>query len=70
MPTVFADVTSDMTIAHEEIFGPVLAILGYRDVEEAIRIANDTPYGLGAMCRARPKRRRPWRCACAPGRSC
>ena len=37
-----------MTIAREEIFGPVLAILPYRDEEEAIRIANDTPYGLQA----------------------
>jgi aldehyde dehydrogenase (NAD+) len=45
-PTVFADVTNDMIIAREEIFGPVLAILPYRDEEEAIRIANDTPYGL------------------------
>jgi aldehyde dehydrogenase (NAD+) len=45
-PTVFANVTNDMTIAREEIFGPVLAILPYRDEEEAIRIANDTPYGL------------------------
>ena len=47
-PTVFADVTNDMTIAREEIFGPVLAILGYDDVEDAIRIANDTSYGLSA----------------------
>jgi aldehyde dehydrogenase (NAD+) len=45
-PTVFADVRSDMTIAREEIFGPVLSILPYGDEEEAIRIANDTPYGL------------------------
>ncbi|MBS1104909.1 MAG: aldehyde dehydrogenase family protein [Deltaproteobacteria bacterium] len=45
-PTVFANVKNDMTIAREEIFGPVLAILPYRDEEEAIRIANDTPYGL------------------------
>ena len=45
-PTIFANVTNDMTIAREEIFGPVLAILPYRDEEEAIRIANDTPYGL------------------------
>jgi aldehyde dehydrogenase (NAD+) len=45
-PTVFADVRNDMTIAREEIFGPVLSILPYRDEEEAIRIANDTPYGL------------------------
>lgn len=47
-PTVFADVTNDMTIAREEIFGPVLAILGYQDEEEAIRIANDTEYGLAS----------------------
>ncbi|MCX7864586.1 MAG: aldehyde dehydrogenase family protein [Novosphingobium sp.] len=45
-PTVFAHVTNDMTIAREEIFGPVLAILGYRDLDEAIEIANDTDYGL------------------------
>lgn len=45
-PTVFADVTNDMTIAREEIFGPVLSILPFDTEEEAIRIANDTPYGL------------------------
>jgi aldehyde dehydrogenase (NAD+) len=45
-PTVFANVRNDMTIAREEIFGPVLAILPYDTEEEAIRIANDTPYGL------------------------
>jgi aldehyde dehydrogenase (NAD+) len=45
-PTVFADVTNDMTIAREEIFGPVLSIIGYDDEDDAIRIANDTPYGL------------------------
>ena len=45
-PTIFSNVRNDMTIAREEIFGPVLAILPYRDEEEAIRIANDTPYGL------------------------
>jgi aldehyde dehydrogenase (NAD+) len=45
-PTVFSDVTSDMTIAQEEIFGPVLSILPYDTEEEAIRIANDTVYGL------------------------
>ncbi|MEA2379636.1 MAG: aldehyde dehydrogenase [Thermoleophilaceae bacterium] len=45
-PTVFSDVTSDMTIAQEEIFGPVLAIMPYDGEEEAIRIANDTIYGL------------------------
>ncbi|KUF12714.1 aldehyde dehydrogenase family protein [Pseudoponticoccus marisrubri] len=45
-PTVFADVTNDMTIAREEIFGPVLSILKFDTEEEAVRIANDTPYGL------------------------
>ncbi len=45
-PTVFANVRNDMTIAREEIFGPVLSILPYQDEEEAIRIANDSPYGL------------------------
>jgi len=45
-PTVFANVRNDMTIAREEIFGPVLSILPYKDEEDAIRIANDTPYGL------------------------
>ena len=45
-PTVFADVTNDMTIAREEIFGPVLCVIGYDDVDQAVAIANDTPYGL------------------------
>ena len=45
-PTVFADVSNDMTIAREEIFGPVLAILGYDSVDHAVEIANDTEYGL------------------------
>lgn len=45
-PTIFGNVTNDMTIAQEEIFGPVLTILPYQTEEEAIRIANDTPYGL------------------------
>jgi aldehyde dehydrogenase (NAD+) len=45
-PTVFANVSNDMTIAREEIFGPVLSILGYADEEDAVRIANDTVYGL------------------------
>ncbi|MFA7282222.1 MAG: aldehyde dehydrogenase family protein [Sterolibacterium sp.] len=45
-PTIFANVTNNMTIAREEVFGPVLTILGYRDEDEAVRIANDTPYGL------------------------
>jgi aldehyde dehydrogenase (NAD+) len=45
-PTVFAHVTNDMTIAREEIFGPVLCIIGYDDIDHAIEIANDTQYGL------------------------
>jgi aldehyde dehydrogenase (NAD+) len=45
-PTVFSDVRSDMTIAQEEIFGPVLAIIPYDDEEDAVRIANDSQYGL------------------------
>ena len=45
-PTVFANVRNDMTIAREEIFGPVLAIIPYEDEDDAVRIANDTPYGL------------------------
>ena len=45
-PTVFANVNNDMTIAREEIFGPVLSILPYKDEDEAIKIANDTDYGL------------------------
>lgn len=47
-PTVFADVTNDMTIAREEVFGPVLAMIPYKDDAEAVEIANDTPYGLSA----------------------
>lgn len=47
-PTVFADVTNDMTIAREEIFGPVLSIITYRDDDHAVEIANDTAYGLHA----------------------
>jgi acyl-CoA reductase-like NAD-dependent aldehyde dehydrogenase len=47
-PTVFADVTPEMTIAREEIFGPVLAVMRARDFEDAMRIANDIPFGLSA----------------------
>jgi aldehyde dehydrogenase (NAD+) len=47
-PTVFTDVTNDMRIAREEIFGPVLSILTYRDENDAVAIANDTTYGLSA----------------------
>jgi aldehyde dehydrogenase (NAD+) len=47
-PTIFSNVRNDMTIAREEIFGPVLCILPYDDEEQAVQIANDTPYGLAA----------------------
>ena len=45
-PTVFADVRNDMSIAREEIFGPVLSIIGYKDEDDAVHLANETPYGL------------------------
>ena len=45
-PTVFGNVSNDMTIAQEEIFGPVLSVIPYDDEDDAIRIANDTQYGL------------------------
>ncbi|MFT5140060.1 MAG: aldehyde dehydrogenase (NAD+) [Rhodothermales bacterium] len=48
LPTIFADVTNDMTIAQEEVFGPVLVMIKYSDVDEAVEIANDTPYGLAS----------------------
>jgi aldehyde dehydrogenase (NAD+) len=47
-PTLFTDVTNDMSIAREEIFGPVLSVIPFADEEEAVRIANDTEYGLAA----------------------
>ena len=47
-PTVLGPVTNQMTVAREEIFGPVLVVLGYDTVDEAVQIANDTPYGLAA----------------------
>ena len=47
-PTIFADVDNEMTIARQEIFGPVLSIIPFEGEEEAIAIANDTPYGLAA----------------------
>ena len=53
-PTVFANVTNDMTIAKEEIFGPVLSILKYNSEEEAIEIANDTEYGLAGYVQGEP----------------
>jgi aldehyde dehydrogenase (NAD+) len=57
-PTVFSNVTTDMTIAQEEIFGPVLVIMPYEDEEDAVRIANDTPYGLGAYIAGDPNQAR------------
>jgi aldehyde dehydrogenase (NAD+) len=54
-PTVFADVTSDMTIAKEEIFGPVLSIIKYENEDEAIDIANDTEYGLAGYVQGEPE---------------
>ena len=48
-PTVFVNVTNDMTIAQEEIFGPVLCVISYETEEDAIRIANDTSFGLHAF---------------------
>jgi len=55
-PTVFANVTNDMTIAREEIFGPVLVMIGYEDDDDAVRIANDTPYGLSGYVSGSPER--------------
>jgi aldehyde dehydrogenase (NAD+) len=56
-PTVFSDVSNDMSIAREEIFGPVLCIIPYEDDADAIRIANDTDYGLSAYVTAEDKDR-------------
>jgi gamma-glutamyl-gamma-aminobutyraldehyde dehydrogenase len=47
-PTVLDDVTADMSVAREEIFGPVVAVIGFTDLDEALRLANDTDYGLAA----------------------
>ncbi|MEU9795096.1 aldehyde dehydrogenase [Streptomyces sparsogenes] len=47
-PTIFADVTNDMRIAREEVFGPVVVLIPYRDEDHAVEIANDTPFGLAA----------------------
>jgi aldehyde dehydrogenase (NAD+) len=57
-PTVFANVTNDMTIAREEVFGPVLVVIPYENEEDAIRIANDTPYGLSAYVQGSEERAR------------
>lgn len=56
-PTVFVDVTPEMTIAKEEIFGPVLAVISYSTEAEALEIANDGPYGLGGYVFSRDRQR-------------
>ena len=56
-PTLFTDVNNDMTIARQEVFGPVLAILPFETEEEAVEIANDTPYGLAAYIQSGDKER-------------
>ncbi len=55
-PTVFSHVTNDMTIAQQEIFGPVLVMIGYEDDDDAARIANDTVYGLSGYVSGSPER--------------
>jgi aldehyde dehydrogenase (NAD+) len=58
-PTVFGNVTRDMKIANEEIFGPVLSIMSYDSEDEAVQIANDTPFGLAGFVQSgNPKRAR------------
>jgi aldehyde dehydrogenase (NAD+) len=56
-PTVFVDVAPEMTISREEIFGPVLAVVPYTTEDEALRIANDSPYGLGGYVFARDRKK-------------
>ncbi len=55
-PTCFVDVTNDMRIAQEEIFGPVLVVIPYKDDDDAVRLANDTTYGLSAVVQGGPER--------------
>ena len=57
-PTIFSHVTNDMTIAREEIFGPVMVLIGYEDDDDAVRIANDTAYGLSGYISGSPDRAR------------
>lgn len=54
-PTVLSDVSNDMAVAQEEIFGPVVVVIPYGSIDEAVRIANDTPYGLGAYVSGDPE---------------
>jgi hypothetical protein len=65
-PTLFSNVRNDMTIAREEIFGPVVTIIPYEDEEDAIRIANDTDYGLSAVVFGDTESVRASRRGCAP----
>ena len=67
-PTVFSNVTTDMTIAQEEIFGPVLVLMPYDTDEEAVEIANDTVYGLAGAVAGSDERARPSPARSAPGR--
>lgn len=55
-PTVFANVSNDMTVAREEIFGPVLVMIGYEDDDDAVRLANDSSYGLSGYVTGSPER--------------
>jgi aldehyde dehydrogenase (NAD+) len=55
---VFSHVTNDMTIAREEIFGPVLVLIGYEDDDDAVRIANDSVFGLSGYVSGSPERAR------------
>ena len=69
-PTVFVNVTNDMTIAREEIFGPVLCVIAYDSEEDAIRIANDSKYGLhGAVLGTDLRARAAWPLNCGPAGS-
>ena len=54
-PTLFGDVTHAMAIAQEEVFGPVLVLIAFTDEAQAVSIANDSPYGLGAYISTRDK---------------
>ncbi len=69
-PTILADVDNSMRVAREEIFGPVLCLIPYDDEDDAVRIANDSPYGLaGGVWTGDPARGCGWPGACAPGAS-
>ena len=59
-PTIFSDVKRDMRIAQEEIFGPVLVVLPYKDVDDAVSIANDSIYGLAGGFSDRKARANKW----------